>query len=400
MGAEGPLRRFVEGRQLVSMILWGPAGTGKTTLARILASAAGYEQESLSAVSSGVKDVREAIERARVRRGEFDQRTVIFIDEVHRFNKAQQDLLLPATESGEIVLIGATTENPFFEVNAALMSRTTLWRLHPLSEADLATLVERGLRLREASADDDALEALVASGEGDARSVLTTLETAMLLAGDARRVTLEHVAHARDGRLYHQSRDTHYDQVSALIKSVRGSDPDAALYWLVTLLESGESARFLARRLVILASEDVGLADSHALVVAEAGARAVEFVGLPEARLSLAHVTLYLALAPKSNSATRALGAVTARLRAGGVATVPDHLRDAHYTSAAGLGFGVAYRYPHDFERAWVDQTYLPDELVGSAFFEGTEHGAEGALVARWRARTSPDQAQNTPPVE
>ncbi len=400
MGAEGPLRRFVEGRQLVSMILWGPAGTGKTTLARILASAAGYEQESLSAVSSGVKDVREAIERARVRRGEFDQRTVIFIDEVHRFNKAQQDLLLPATESGEIVLIGATTENPFFEVNAALMSRTTLWRLHPLSEADLATLVERGLRLREASADDDALEALVASGEGDARSVLTTLETAMLLAGDARRVTLEHVAHARDGRLYHQSRDTHYDQVSALIKSVRGSDPDAALYWLVTLLESGESARFLARRLVILASEDVGLADSHALVVAEAGARAVEFVGLPEARLSLAHVTLYLALAPKSNSATRALGAVTARLRAGGVAAVPDHLRDAHYTSAAGLGFGVAYRYPHDFERAWVDQTYLPDELVGSAFFEGTEHGAEGALVARWRARTSPDQAQNTPPVE
>ncbi len=400
MGAEGPLRRFVEGRQLVSMILWGPAGTGKTTLARILASAAGYEQESLSAVSSGVKDVREAIERARVRRGEFDQRTVIFIDEVHRFNKAQQDLLLPATESGEIVLIGATTENPFFEVNAALMSRTTLWRLHPLSEADLATLVERGLRLREASADDDALEALVASGEGDARSVLTTLETAMLLAGDARRVTLEHVAHARDGRLYHQSRDTHYDQVSALIKSVRGSDPDAALYWLVTLLESGESARFLARRLVILASEDVGLADSHALVVAEAGARAVEFVGLPEARLSLAHVTLYLALAPKSNSATRALGAVTARLRAGGVAAVPDHLRDAHYTSAAGLGFGVAYRYPHDFERAWVDQTYLPDELVGSAFFEATEHGAEGALVARWRARTSPDQAQNTPPVE
>ncbi len=400
MGAEGPLRRFVEGRQLVSMILWGPAGTGKTTLARILASAAGYEQESLSAVSSGVKDVREAIERARVRRGEFDQRTVIFIDEVHRFNKAQQDLLLPATESGEIVLIGATTENPFFEVNAALMSRTTLWRLHPLSETDLATLVERGLRLREASADDDALEALVANGEGDARSVLTTLETAMLLAGDVRRVTLEHVAHARDGRLYHQSRDTHYDQVSALIKSVRGSDPDAALYWLVTLLESGESARFLARRLVILASEDVGLADSHALVVAEAGARAVEFVGLPEARLSLAHVTLYLALAPKSNSATRALGAVTARLRAGGVAAVPDHLRDAHYASAAGLGFGVAYRYPHDFERAWVDQSYLPDELVGSAFFEGTEHGAEDELVARWRARTSPDQAQNTPPVE
>lgn len=382
------------------MILWGPAGTGKTTLARILASGAGYEQESLSAVSSGVKDVREAIERARARRGEFDQRTVIFIDEVHRFNKAQQDLLLPATESGEIVLIGATTENPFFEVNAALMSRTTLWRLHPLAEADLATLVARGLALRGANADPEALEALVASGEGDARSVLTTLETALVLAGEDRHVTLEHVGRARDGRLYHQSRDTHYDQVSALIKSVRGSDPDAALYWLVTLLESGESARFLARRLVILASEDVGLADSHALVVADAAARAVEFVGLPEARLTLAHATLYLALAPKSNSATRALGAVTARLRAGGTASVPAHLRDAHYASAAGLGFGVEYRYPHDFDQAWVEQTYLPDELVGTRFYEGTEHGAETDLVARWRARTSSDQAAKAPPVE
>ena len=382
------------------MILWGPAGTGKTTLARILAAGAGYEQESLSAVSSGVKDVREAIERARARRGEFDQRTVIFIDEVHRFNKAQQDLLLPATESGEIVLIGATTENPFFEVNAALMSRTTLWRLHPLGESDLATLVARGLALRGASADAEAIEALVASGEGDARSVLTTLETALVVAGATRHVTVEHVGRARDGRLYHQSRDTHYDQVSALIKSVRGSDPDAALYWLVTLLEAGESARFLARRLVILASEDVGLADSQALVVADAAARAVEFVGLPEARLTLAHATLYLALAPKSNSATRALGAATARVREGGVASVPAHLRDAHYASAAGLGFGVGYRYPHDYEGAWVEQTYLPDELAGSQFYEGTSYGAEGDLVARWRSRTTPDQAAKAPPVE
>ena len=400
VGPEGPLRRFVEDRQLVSMILWGPAGTGKTTLARILASAAGYEAESLSAVSSGVKDVREAIERARRRRGEFSQRTVIFIDEVHRFNKSQQDLLLPATESGEIVLIGATTENPFFEVNAALMSRTTLWRLHPLDSEALATLVARGLALKAARADDDAIAALVASGEGDARSVLTTLETAIVLAGESREVRLEHVARARDGRLYHQSRDTHYDQVSALIKSVRGSDPDAALYWLVTLLESGESARFLARRLVILASEDVGLADSNALVVAEAAARAVEFVGLPEARLTLAHATLYLALAPKSNSATRALGAVSAAIRAGGVAPVPAHLRDAHYAGAATLGFGIDYRYPHDFDNAWVAQDYLPAQLAGQHFFEATTHGAEEGIVARWRDRTSPDQGANGAPVE
>jgi putative ATPase len=398
VGAAGPLRRFVESRQLVSMILWGPAGTGKTTLARILAAGAGYEQESISAVSSGVKDVREAIERARQRRGEFDQRTVIFIDEVHRFNKAQQDLLLPATESGEIVLIGATTENPFFEVNAALMSRTTLWRLRPLGEADLATLVGRALALRAADAEPEVIRALVASGEGDARSVLTTLETALVLADDSH-VTLEHVARARDGRLYHQSRDTHYDQVSALIKSVRGSDPDAALYWLVTLLESGESARFLARRLVILASEDVGLADSNALIVAEAAARAVEFVGLPEARLTLAHATLYLALAPKSNSATRALGAVTARVREGGVADVPAHLRDAHYAAAATLGHGLEYRYPHDFAGAWVEQRYLP-EGVAAGFYEGTDHGAEGGIVARWRSRTASDQAAKTPPVE
>ncbi len=400
MGPQGPLRRFVEDRQLVSMILWGPAGTGKTTLARILASAAGYEAESLSAVSSGVKDVREAIERARRRRGEFSQRTVIFIDEVHRFNKSQQDLLLPATESGEIVLIGATTENPFFEVNAALMSRTTLWRLHPLDSAALATLVARGLELKSASADEDAVEALVASGEGDARSVLTTLETAIVLAGASRHVALEHVARARDGRLYHQSRDTHYDQVSALIKSVRGSDPDAALYWLVTLLESGESARFLARRLVILASEDVGLADSNALVVAEAAARAVEFVGLPEARLTLAHATLYLALAPKSNSATRALGAVTAAIRTGGVAPVPEHLRDVHYAAAATLGFGIDYRYPHDFDNAWVAQEYLPEAVAGQRFYEATGHGAEAALAARWRERTFPDQGSNEAPVE
>lgn len=403
MGPGGPLRRFVEARQLTSMILWGPAGTGKTTLARILAQGAGYASESLSAVSSGVKDVRESIQRARERLGEHDQRTVLFIDEVHRFNKSQQDLLLPATETGEIVLIGATTENPYFEVNAALMSRSTLWRLNPLSAEDLTELCGRGLALRGATVDDEALEAVVASSDGDARAALTTLDIAIVLAraegGDE--VNVGHVSRARDGRLYHQSRDTHYDQVSALIKAIRGSDPDGALFWLVTLLESGESPRFLARRLVILASEDVGLADPTGLLVAESAARAVEFVGLPEARLNLAHATLTLALAPKSNSVTRALGAATDAVREAGNAEVPDHLRGSNYRGAAEQGFGSNYVYPHERPGGWVDQQYLPDALVGRHFYDPSPYGRERALVEQWRERTTPpDQDESGVPVE
>jgi putative ATPase len=405
VGARGPLRRFVEAKKLTSMILWGPACTGKTTLARIVASAAGYEEESLSAVNGGVKDVRDAIARARERLGERNARTVLFIDEVHRFNKAQQDLLLPATETGEIVLIGATTENPYFEVNAALMSRCTLWRVRALGEADIAVLVARGAQLRGVEVSDAALNALTSSADGDARSALTTLDTAVVLArGEGTgpvMVEREHVAQARDGRLYHQSADSHYDQVSALIKSVRGSDPDAALYWLVTLLESGESARFLARRLVILASEDVGLANSQGLLVAEACARAVEFVGLPEARLNLAHATLVLALSAKSNSATRALAEASAAVERGGLVEVPDHLRDAHYAGAAREGFGRDYLYPHDFPGGWVDQTYLPATLLGSHFYEPSPYGAERALVELWRDRTQrQDPGVTESPVE
>lgn len=394
---------MVEAQRLASMIFWGPAGTGKTTLARIVAASAGYAAESVSAVSSGVKDVRESLERARQRLGERGQSTVLFIDEVHRFNKSQQDLLLPATESGEIVLIGATTENPYFEVNAALMSRTTLWRLHPLDEDSLRVLLARASSLRDVQLSEESIEALVASADGDARSMLTTLDTALILASAESTapitVTRDHVAMARDGRLVHQSRDTHYDQVSALIKSVRGSDPDAALYWLVALLEAGESARFLARRLVILASEDVGLADSHALVVAEAAARAVEFVGLPEARLTLAHAAIYLSLAPKSNSVTRALGEVTAAVRAGG-AEVPTHLRDAHYAGARDMGFGADYVYPHDVEGAWVDQRYLPDALGDAAFFDPSSYGEEKALVQQWRRRRGGSGVAGASPVE
>lgn len=387
------------------MILWGPAGTGKTTLARIVASSAGYTSESLSAVSGGVKDVREVLARARERLGESGERTVLFIDEVHRFNKAQQDLLLPATESGEIVLIGATTENPYFEVNAALMSRSTLWRLNPLSEGDIEVLCRRGAQLRAVGIGDEVMDAITASADGDARAALTTLDTAIVLArsegpGDPV-VTLEHVAQARDGRLYHQSRDTHYDQVSAFIKSIRGSDPDAALYWMVTLLESGESARFLARRLVILASEDVGLADPTGILIAEACARAVEFVGLPEARLTLAHATLALALAPKSNSVTRALGAVTSAIHAGGSLEVPAHLRDAHYAGARAMGFGAEYTYPHDYEGGWVAQSYLPDALVGTRYYDPSAYGRERDIALSWRQRTSDSTSKESgPPVE
>ncbi len=401
VGANGPIRAMVAARRLTSMILWGPAGTGKTTIARLVAIGAGYEMESLSAVTSGVRDVREALERARARLGEHDRSTVLFIDEVHRFNKAQQDLLLPATEVGDVVLIGATTENPYFEVNAALLSRSTLWRLVRLGVSDLRVLVERGAQLRGVRVSEAAADALVESGDGDARSVLTTLDTAAVLAaseGDA--IEVGHVVRARDGRVYHQSRDTHYDQVSALIKSIRGSDPDAALYWLITLLESGESARFIARRLVILASEDVGLADPRALWTAQAGASAIELVGLPEARLTLAHVTIALALAPKSNSVTRALARATEAVRRGG-ADVPDHLRDAHYAGSAREGFGVEYRYPHDDPSGWVDQQYLPDPLVGVTFFDPSPHGEESATVRDWRARSRlRDPGSTGAPVE
>ena len=405
VGPNGPLRRFVEAGELTSMILWGPAGTGKTTLARILANSAGYATESLSAVTSGVKEVREALNRARERLGGQNQRTVLFIDEVHRFNKSQQDLLLPATETGQVVLIGATTENPYFEVNAALMSRSTLWRLHPLAQGDLEVLVKRGVALRDSAITDEALEAITSASDGDARVALTTLDTAIVLARAQEPasdlVEIDQVAQARDGRLYHQSRDTHFDQISAFIKSVRGSDPDGALYWLVTMLESGESPRFLARRLVILASEDIGLADPMGLVLADAAARTVEFIGLPEGRLTLAHATLTLALMPKSNSVTRALGAVTRAVQEGGLVEVPDHLRGSAYRGASEQGFGTDYKYPHDFDRGWIDQQYLPASQVGQRYFDPSDYGREKALVEQWRAMVQREDEGNSPsPVE
>ena len=385
------MRRLAESDRVGSSILWGPAGTGKTTLARLLADTTAKHLVTLSATAAGVKDVREALAEAQRRLGEQGQGTMLFIDEVHRFSKSQQDVLLPAVEDGLVVLIGATTENPFFEVNPPLLSRASLWRLHPLSPDNLRSLIRRGLDLEGADAEDDAIDAVVAACEGDARAALTTVETAVALAraadaaggsggSDARvLLTMDDMARARDGRLFHQGADEHYDQISALIKRVRGSDPDAGLYWMARMIEAGEDARFLARRMVILASEDIGLADPNALLVAEAAARAVEYVGLPEAALNLAEAVIYLARAPKSNAVVVALSRAQADVRSSVSQEVPTHLRDAHYKGAATLGHGDGYVYPHDDPSGVVPQQYRPDALEGRVYYEPTPRDAAGA---------------------
>jgi putative ATPase len=392
VGPGAPLRRLAESDRVGSAILWGPAGTGKTTLARLLADTTSKHLTTLSATAAGVKDVREALAEAQHRLGEQGQGTMLFIDEVHRFSKSQQDVLLPAVEDGLVVLIGATTENPFFEVNPPLLSRASLWRLHPLSPDNLRTLIRRGLDLEGADAEEDAIDAVVAASEGDARSALTTVEVAVALvraaaeeAGadadtDARVVlTMDDMSRARDGRLFHQGADEHYDQISALIKSVRGSDPDAGLYWMARMIEAGEDPRFLARRMVILASEDIGLADPQALLVAEAAARAVEYVGLPEAALNLAEAVIYLARAPKSNAVVVALGRAQADVRSAVSQEVPSHLRDAHYKGAAGLGHGEGYVYPHDDPSGVVVQQYRPEALEGRVYYEPTPRDSESS---------------------
>jgi putative ATPase len=386
-----PLRVLAESDRVGSAILWGPAGTGKTTIAHLLADTTAKHLTTLSATAAGVKDVREALAEAERRLGEHGQGTMLFIDEVHRFSKSQQDVLLPAVEDGLVVLIGATTENPFFEVNPPLLSRASLWRLHPLSPDNLRTLIRRGLDLEGADAEEEAIDAVVAACEGDARAALTTVEVAVALAragaaagaggadSDAPVVlTMDDMSRARDGRLFHQGADEHYDQVSALIKSVRGSDPDAGLYWMARMIEAGEDPRFLARRMVILASEDIGLADPQALLVAEAAARAVEYVGLPEAALNLAEAVIYLARAPKSNAVVVALGRAQADVRSSVNQEVPAHLRDAHYKGASSLGHGEGYVYPHDDPDGAVLQRYRPEALEGRVYYEPTPHGDEG----------------------
>ena len=391
LGPDGALRALVEARRLTSVILWGPAGTGKTTIARLLAEAVEAAFEPLSAVSAGVKDVREAAERARRRLAEHGASTILFLDEVHRFNKSQQDALLPSVEDGTLTLIGATTENPFFEVNGPLLSRSTLFRLEPLDVEALAALLLRGLAAEGATIDDAAAAFLVDLIDGDGRALLTTLEVAVAIAGSGGaepRVTLEVVERARTTRALTYGRDDHYDVISAFIKSIRGSDPDAGVYWLARMLSSGEDPRYVARRLVILASEDIGLADPTSLLAATAAAHAVEYVGLPEAQLNLAQAVVHLAQAPKSNRVATAIWSAMEDVRTRPKSPVPAHLRDAHYKGAASIGHGAGYTYPHDDPRGWVEQCHLPDEVADRTYYRPSAAGFEAEVATRLADRS------------
>ena len=393
MGPGRPLRQLIESDRLSSVILWGPPGTGKTSVARLIARVTAQEFSELSAVNASVKDVRELVARAKARLGERDVGTILFLDEVHRFNKAQQDALLPSVESRLLVLIGATTENPFFELNPPLLSRSTLFRLELLGPDAVRRLLERGLEAEEVAADEDAMELLVDRAAGDGRHALTSLEVAAALAvgrGEGR-ITLGDAEAALGTKALRYGRDDHFDVISAFIKSIRGSDVDAGLYWLARMLDAGEDARFIARRLVILASEDVGMADPMAMVVADAAARAVEFVGLPEAKLNLAQAVVHLATAPKSNRVTVALGRAEGDARASGTGEVPMHLRDAHYRGAAQLGHGTGYDYPHDHADGWVEQRYRPDEVKGNVYYDPSPHGYEAEVAGRMAGRPSAD---------
>ena len=359
--------------RLPSVVLWGPPGSGKTTLAGILARATGAHFVSLSAVTAGVADLRKVIAEARQHR-RAGGRTVLFVDELHRFNKAQQDAILPHVEDGTVTLIGATTENPSFEVIAPLLSRSRVFRLEGLPDDDLATVLRRGLSELGRVADEDALAGLLSGSRGDARVALNALETAAALAGDGP-ITLNRVEQAlQQGHLlYDRAGDQHYDIVSALIKSVRGSDPDAAVYWLARMLEAGEDPMFVARRLVILASEDVGLADPMALSVAVAAQQAAHFIGLPEALYPLTEATIYLSLASKSNSAKTAYGNARQVIAETGNLPVPLHLRNAATGLMRTMGYGQGYKYAHDHEDATVEQQHLPDALRGRRLYEPTE---------------------------
>lgn len=361
-----PLRKLIEADRLSSVILWGPPGTGKTTLAEVVALSTNRAFERLSAVTSGVKDVREAIERATQRLGQHGRSTIVFVDEIHRFSTSQQDALLPSVESGIITLIGATTENPYFEVNAPLRSRSTLFRLQPLQTGDIRVLLNRGLQAEAMTATPEAIEKLMQLSGGDGRQSLTALEVACALARPDQ-VTLDHVESALGVSSLRYGRDDHYDVVSALIKSMRGSDVDAAVFWLARMLEAGDDPRFIARRMVIFASEDIGLADSQALMVAVAAAQAVDRVGMPEAQLNLSQCAIYLARAPKSNSAAQAIWDARRDVRDGVDVEVPAHLRDSHYAGAQEIGHGVGYQSPHDGEESSpkVEQSYLPAQTTG-----------------------------------
>ena len=400
IGEGKALRTLVERGELPSMILWGPPGSGKTSLAHVIAAHVEAAWIELSAVTAGVKDVRAVIEQARERHRAVQRSTVLFLDEIHRFNTAQQDALLPSVEDGTILLVGATTENPFFELNAPLMSRCKLVQLNKLGPDDIRTIVHRaladphrgvGARVELTLAAE---RELVALGDGDARAALNALEVAVSActpdAGGTITLDADDVRSAVRNFRYDRSGDDHYDQVSAFIKSMRGSDPDAAVYWLLRMIESGEDPRFLTRRMVIFASEDVGLADRHALTITTSAAAAVDRVGLPEAKHALVHAAIALAVAPKSNSVATALAAGTRAVDEAGNADVPTHLRDAHYAGAERLGHGEGYLYPHEDPTGYVVQDYLPEELHGRVVYTPSQHGDESTIAARlaaWRDR-------------
>ena len=389
------LTRAIQADKLSSVILYGPPGTGKTSLASVIANTTKAEFKEINATTSGKKDMEAVVEKAKETLGMYGKKTILFVDEIHRFNKAQQDFLLPYVEDGTVILIGATTENPYFEVNGALISRSTVFRLNPLNRENIETLIrravedpEQGMGSYNAVITDEAVHFLADMAEGDARQALNAVELGVLTTpvdpkSGKIEITLEVAEECIQRRNIHYDKDgdNHYDIISAFIKSMRGSDPDAAVYYLSKMLYAGESVTFIARRIMICASEDVGNADPQALQVAVAAAMAVERVGIPESQLILAHAAIYVASAPKSNAVTNAIYAANEAVRTKGNAEVPMHLRDAHYNGSKELGH-QGYLYAHDFPKHYVKQQYLPDALLGTVFYEPTEQGKEAEIKA------------------
>jgi len=390
------LRSMIEEDKVPSLLLYGPSGTGKTTLAKIISELTSSRFVMLNATNVGIGELRSTIEEAMRIRTSLHQRTILFLDEIHRFNKSQQDVLLPSVESGQIILIGATTENPFFEVNRPLLSRLRLLTLERLDAAALVAILRRaltdeeyGLGKKALIVTDDLLEDIGRFVDGDARMALNILEQVGAMVRSGGEITIEIIEKVLGRRVYRYDKkgNNHYDVISAFIKSMRGSDPDAVLYYLARMIEAGEDPVFIARRIVICAAEDVGLADPQALVVANAAAQASHMVGLPEARIILSEAAVYVALAPKSNSAYLGIDAAIHAVRHKEQGEVPKHLRDAHYGGAKQLGHGVGYRYAQDYPNGYVEQQYLPDTLVGETFYTPLERGCEEELVKAWKAR-------------
>ena len=390
IGKDKLLYRAIMADKISSIIFYGPPGTGKTTLARVIANTTSAEFTSINATAAGKKDMEQVVENAKNIRGMYGKKTILFIDEIHRFNKGQQDYLLPFVEDGTVILIGATTENPYFEVNGALLSRSIIFELKPLSQEDIKTLLRRaltdsakGLGSYGAVIDDDALDFLSDMANGDARSALTAIELGVLTtepSADGKiHITLSVASECIQRRVvkYDKSGDNHYDTISAFIKSMRGSDPDAAIYYLARMLYAGEDVKFIARRIMICAAEDVGNADPQALQVAVAAAQAVERIGMPESQIILAEATNYVACAPKSNASYLSIDAAMHMVASGQTPPIPVHLQDSHYKSAGKLGHGIGYQYAHDFKNHYVAQQYLPDALAGTRFYEPTDMGYE-----------------------